>query len=220
MGAVAGGFFKMKKVSEKTVSLVYLAVFSAIIVLLTVTPGIGYIPVGAIRATTVHIPVIVGSILLGPVKGGILGFVFGLTSLATNTLNPTPTSFVFTPFYSIGEFGGSPLSLVVCFVPRILVGVVPYFVCKALRKTGNTMSLIAAGAAGSMTNTLLVMNMIYFFFADTYASAKEIAVETMYKAVILPTIGINGVVEAIVAAIIAVAVVKAMRKVMRMTFVV
>lgn len=205
----------MKKISEQTVSLVYLAVFTAIIVLLAITPVIGYIPVGAIRATTVHIPVIVGSILLGPVKGGILGFIFGLTSLINNTVNPTPTSFVFTPFYSIGEFGGSMLSLIICFVPRILVGVVPHFVYKGLKRFNENISLILSGIAGSMTNTLLVMNMIYFFFADKYASAKQIAVDTMYKAVILPTIGINGVVEAIVAAVIAVAIVKALSKIKR-----
>ena len=70
----------------KTLSMVQLALLTALIVMLSFIPYIGYIkiPVLAVQATTIHIPVIVGSILLGPKAGGFLGFVFGLTSLINN----------------------------------------------------------------------------------------------------------------------------------------
>ncbi len=91
---------------------------------------LGYIPLGFTRATIIHVPVIVASLLMGPKKGAALGFLFGLTSFINNTMNPTPTSFVFTPFYSIGDVSGGLGSIIICFIPRILVGVVPYFVYK------------------------------------------------------------------------------------------
>lgn len=204
----------MKNTSKKTYDLVLLAMFTAIILLLAFIPGLGYIPLGAIRATTVHIPVIIGSIVLGPKKGAILGAVFGLTSLINNTISPVATSFVFSPFYSLGDTGGNFWSLIICFVPRILTGVTPYWVyrlmCRILRKSEGALEMVSLGVAGflgSMTNTLLVMNMIYIFFGASYAAATNRVYETLYSAITV-IIGINGSLEAIVATILSAAIAK------------
>ena len=179
-------------------SMIQVALFGAIIVILAFTPFLGYIPLGFTRAT-------IGSLLMGPKKGAVLGFVFGVTSFINNTMNPTVTSFVFTPFYSLGEFSGGIGSLIICFVPRILVGVVPHYVyrgVKSLTKSEKVSStgLILAGMSGALVNTLLVMNMIFVFFRDAYAKANGVAESAVYT-FILSIIGINGVPEAIVAAI-------------------
>ena len=79
-----------------TVKMVQLALLSAIMVVLAVTP-LGMINLGFINATTLHIPVIVGAILLGPKAGAFLGGVFGLISLITNTIRPNLSSFAFSP---------------------------------------------------------------------------------------------------------------------------
>lgn len=190
---------------EKTKSMVELALFGAIVLALAFAPFIGYIPLGFTRATTVHIPVILGSILLGPKKGAVLGLLFGLTSLFKNTFEPTATSFVFSPFYSVGDVHGNLLSLIICLVPRTLTGVVPYyvfnFVKKHFSKFNNAVALGLAGVAGSLTNTLLVMNMIYLFFSNNYAAANHVSVNALYS-FILAIIGTNGVPESIVAAIV------------------
>ncbi len=199
--------------NHKTLGLVQLALLTALVVLLAFVPYIGYIriPVLAIQATTVHIPVIVGSILLGPKAGGFLGLVFGLTSLINNTTQPGLTSFCFSPFIEMGEgLGGSPLALVVCFVPRILCGVVPWYVHKGVRQllkkdSHSKLGFLLAGVAGSMTNTILVMTMIYLFFGQAYAAARSMAAEAVLG-VIASVIAINGVIEALVAALIATAV--------------
>jgi uncharacterized membrane protein len=201
--------------NARTLALVQLSLLAAIIVLFAFVPGLGYIPLGFTRATTLHIPVIIGSILLGPKQGAILGAVFGLTSLINNTFNPTPTSFVFSPFYALGETGGNFWSLVICFVPRILVGVFPHYVYTALSrrassKKGETAALALAGFTGSITNTLLVMHLIYLFFGASYAAARNIAENTLYS-VILTVIGVNGVPEAIVATILVTAIVRAVQ---------
>ena len=198
----------------KTLQMAQLALFTALILLLAFVPNIGYIkiPILAIQATTVHIPVIIGSILLGPKAGGFLGGIFGLTSLINNTMQPGITSFCFSPFIEVGDgVGGSPLALIVCFIPRILCGVLPYFIYKAIQSKAKNkdktrkLSLLLSGVVGSMTNTILVMGMIYLFFGQQYAEAKSIAFEAVLG-IILSVVGINGTIEAIVAALIASAV--------------
>ncbi len=194
----------------RIISMVQVAIFGAIICIMAFTPFLGYIELGFTRATILHVPVIIASLLLGPKKGGALGFLFGLTSFINNTINPTVTSFVFTPFYSLGEFSGGIGSVIICFIPRILVGIVPFYVYKLVmrfvsedtRKKGvSGIGLALAGVSGSLVNTLLVMNLIFVFFKEAYAAANEVAVSAVYT-FILSVIGINGVPEAIVAGVI------------------
>lgn len=187
--------------SDKTLGMVQVAVFTALVVILAFTPMIGYIPLGFTRATIIHIPVIIASLMLGPKKGAAVGFVFGLTSLINNTFNPTATSFVFSPFIQLGEMHGGIGSLIICFIPRILIGVVPYYVYRPMRRWGQTAALATAGVSGALTNTLLVMNLIFLFFKDSYAAANSVATEAVYG-FILTIIGINGIPEAIIAGII------------------
>ena len=203
-----------------TMSMVQVAIFGAVICVMAFTPFLGYIPLGFTRATIIHIPVIIASLLMGPKKGGALGFLFGLTSFINNTMNPTPTSFVFTPFYNIAGVSGGWGSVVICFLPRILVGIIPYYVYRlALRfsnekakKTGvSSVGLVTAGVAGAMTNTLLVMNLIFLFFKEAYASANDVAVSGVYT-FILSIIGINGVPEAIVAGVLTLCIGRALLK--------
>ena len=92
-------------------------------------------------------------------------------------------------------------------MPRTLVGVVPFYVYKlamriSRKKDGvSNTGLILAGVSGALVNTLLVMNLIFVFFRESYAAANEVAVSAVYT-FILSIIGINGVPEAIVAGIL------------------
>ena len=195
---------KMSTSTTKTKDMVTTAMFVAIILAMSFVPYLGYIPLGFMNATIIHIPVIIGAILLGPARGAFLGGIFGLTSMINNTFNPNLTSFVFSPFYSLGNVHGNFKSLMICFVPRILIGVVAYYVYTGIVKLvkkkkndgkGSAAALAAAGAAGALTNTLLVMNGIYFLFGSSYANAKGIATDALYG-VILGVIGTQGVPEA------------------------
>lgn len=122
--------------NENTYELVLTALFTAIIIIMAFTP-LGYIPLVVINATIIHIPVILGALFLGPKKGAFLGFVFGLTSFINNTFKAaTASAFVFSPVLAYNVVGVSGIfkSLYICFVPRILVGVVPYFIYILIRK--------------------------------------------------------------------------------------
>lgn len=199
---------------EKTRNLVMTAAITAIIIIMAFVPFLGYIPLGFMNATIIHIPVIIGAILLGPKAGAYLGLVFGLTSLWKNTFMPNPTSFVFSPFVTIGGYSGNFKSLIICLVPRILIGLVAYLVYRAVSSDGKrqNLALICAGVAGSMTNTLLVMNMIYFFFGKSYAAASSAVLDGFYK-VIMGVICMQGVPEAIVAGILTLAITRVLLKI-------
>ncbi|MCL2084126.1 MAG: ECF transporter S component [Oscillospiraceae bacterium] len=196
---------------SKTKRLAVLGMFAAIVLLLAFTP-FGFIQLPFIKATILHVPVIIGAIMLGPKHGAVLGFLFGATSLINNTMTPALSSFAFSPFIPVpGTARGSAWALAVCFAPRMLVGVVPWLVYSGLRKiargsrTANAASLAAAGVAGSLTNTLLVMHLIFFLFRDAYAHIRGVAIDAVYG-VVIGVITANGIPEAIFAAVLTAAV--------------
>lgn len=203
------------KTTQKTTKMVITAMFTAIIIAMAFVPYLGYIPLGFMNATIIHIPVIIGAVLLGPKTGAFLGAVFGITSMINNTFNPNITSFVFSPFYSVGDTHGSFASVIVCMVPRILVGIVSYYTYKAVMKLLKNIkgksfaALAAAGVCGSLTNTILVMGGIYCLFGNRYAAAKGLSIEALYG-LILGIVGTQGVPEAIIAGVLVASVGKVM----------
>ena len=190
---------------KNTKNLALMGVLIAIEAILTFTP-LGLIPLGFMNATTLHIPVIIGAIFLGPVVGGILGGVFGILSVITNTIRPNLTSFVFSPFITIGGVTGNFMSLVVAIVPRVLIGITAYYAFKwfsSLCKRRN-IAYIGAGIVGSLTNTIFVMAGIYLFFGEPYAAAKGVDFSALFG-VIMGVVGINGIPEALVAGVLVLA---------------
>ena len=62
--------------NKRTKNLAFLSLFIAIEILMVMIPFLGFIPVGPLRATTLHIPVIIAGIVLGKAKGGFIGLIF------------------------------------------------------------------------------------------------------------------------------------------------
>ena len=178
------------------------AMMAAIVVLLANTP-LGMIPLVVTKATTVHIPVILGAILFGPLAGGILGGVFGICSVIINTFTPALTSFAFSPFMSTTGLPGAIKALWVAVGCRILIGVVAGWLWKALFHTrvNSWTALSIVGFTGSMVNTVTVMGSIFLLFTQQYAQAKEVALEAV-SGLILTTVVVNGIPEAIVATVL------------------
>lgn len=193
--------------------LVLMSLFTGIIVLLGVTP-IGIIPIGPVGLTTVHIPVIIGALLLGPKYGAILGFLFGLVSMLVATFQPFLGAFVFSPFApGLEGYTGNPLSLVVCFVPRILIGIVAPLTFRLinalLKDRGRLFAYGGAALVGTLVNTVLVLGFIYLFFGAGYAEVLSIA-HTALLATMMGTVISQGIPEAIAAVLVAMALGKPM----------
>ena len=178
------------------------AMMAAIVVLLANTP-LGMIPLVVTKATTVHIPVILGAILFGPLAGGILGGVFGVCSVIINTFTPSLTSFAFSPFISTTGLSGAVKALWVAVGCRILIGVVSGWLWRALSRTrvNSWTALSIVGFTGSMVNTVTVMGSIFLLFTQQYAQAKEVALEAV-SGLILTTVLANGIPEAIVSTVL------------------
>ena len=207
-GTVGGSKMKQRKHIQLLVIIAFLV---AIEIVLTLTP-IGYIPIGPIRATTMHIPVILAGVLFGPKIGAMIGLVFGLTSLFNNTLNPTITSFVFSPFITVGGIHGNIYSLIIVLVPRIILGVLSSLCYKGLKKLlrQDTIAMMLSALLNTVLHTVLVMGGIWVFFANPYATARGMTLQEVW-AFIMGVIMTNGVIEAILAAIVIPFLVKALK---------
>ena len=194
-----------------TRKLVQLALLTGIEILFAFTV-FGSIPIGPIVATLAHIPVIIAAIYLGYGAGAYMGFLFGLLSFIVHSfVTPGPTSFVFTPLYSIGEVGGNFWSLVICFVPRILLGISTTFIYTLIAKFDKK-KFIASGVAavvGTLIHTGLVLGGIYVFFGESYAAVIGAAFELLFT-MIMGVVATNGIPEALIAGFVAVALAKPM----------
>jgi uncharacterized membrane protein len=202
----------MKTNRGRTLFLAQFSLLLAIEAIFCFTP-LGSIPfTPVIVATTAMIPVAIAGIVMGPRAGTAMGFFAGLFSFLIWTfMPPNPLmAFAFTPFYSLGEISGNAGSLLICFVPRVLVGTVAGLVSSALAKkypSRDALAYAIAGALGSLTNTLLVMGGIWLFFGKQY--------ETMASMAMLSVVGLtvltNGLPELAVSAIAAAAVCKPLK---------
>lgn len=166
-----------------------IAMLGAIAAFMSFTP-FGFIQLGIVKITFMHIPVIIAAIIEGLYGGIIVGLIFGISSLIVNLSGPLAPLFL-NPMVSI--------------VPRILIGVVAYYVYRATKKVWLT------AIAGTLTNTVLVLSGFYIFGLTLFSSVKKIDPSTAGK--VIATIGVtNGIPEAIVAVIVVTSVVAALKK--------
>lgn len=192
----------MKRNVMDTRYMAMLAMLCGVLLVMGMT-GIGFIPLPVIKATTMHIPVILGAVILGPKAGGILGAVFGMCSIWANTTTPGLLSFAFSPFMTTEGLPGVAKSLWIALGCRILFGLIAGWLWKVfgklLKKEYISLSLTAATA--TICHTLLVMGSIYLLLAQQYAEAKNVAISAVFG-LIMGTITASGIPEAIIAAIL------------------
>ena len=124
----------MKKVSTRQITMA--GILSAICIVMALTP-LGYVPVGPVKATILHIPVIIAGIFGGYWIGGITGLVFGITSFLQAPTDPT-----FSPIWASADAIQIILLLITTLVPRVLIGIVSSFIYKATEKISNKLSII------------------------------------------------------------------------------
>jgi len=174
---------RTKKLEVRKMAII--GVLASISIMLSMTP-LGFIPIGPTNATIMHIPVIIGAILEGPMVGITVGAIFGATSLLRAFTMPTISSFVLM----------NPL---VSILPRVLIGVVAYYVYKLTVKLTKNIFVSGwiTGVIGSLVNTIGVLGMTYILYGARYAEALEKSASAA-KTVILTLIATNGIPEAIV----------------------
>lgn len=169
--------------SERTRKIVIAGMLGAVSILLGAT-RLGFIPwFSGASLTIMHVPVIIGAVLEGPVVGAAIGLIFGLFSMLQAAVAPTgPTDVWFT----------NPLLAV---LPRLVIGPLAWLAYRGLRRW-SVPALVVAGIVGSLTNTVLVLSMIGVLGHLPWAALPAIALA-------------NGLPEAVASALITLAVVAA-----------
>lgn len=192
----------MKTSKMDTRYMAMLAMFCGVLLVMGMT-GLGFIQLPVIKATTMHIPVILGAVVLGPGAGGVLGGLFGLCSIWANTTSPGLLSFAFSPFMSTEGLPGVLKSLWIALGCRILFGVIAGWLWKLCKKVlkQDYIALPVTAAVSTICHTMLVMGSIYFLLAEQYAAAKNVAVTAVFG-LVMGTVTASGVPEAIAAAIL------------------
>jgi uncharacterized membrane protein len=150
--------------SAITRKIVVTGVLGALSIVLSVTP-LGFFPMPTgVSLTTMHIPVILGAVLEGPIVGIATGFIFGLFSLLRAAVSPQgPVDIWFV----------NPL---VSVLPRLFIGIAAWLVYASVKKLHEVPAMIGAGVAGSLTNTALVLGVLGLLGKLPWAGIAGIAV--------------------------------------------
>ena len=197
----------MKK--TKVFRIALSALFAALLAVMAFTP-LGYIPTGAFNITLMFLPVIFGAIAIGLTAGAVLGLLFGLTSF----LQAFGIGFIIDPMASV-LFEISPLYYtLVCFVPRIVMGLLVGLIFKGMKRIDRTKTQVPSYAVASISavvlNTSLFMTGYYLAYRSTALA------ETPVNVVIMSALSLNSLCELLVALLIgtpaSMAIVHAMRK--------
>ena len=145
---------------QKTTKLVLLGLLTAILFVMSYTP-LGYLKIFGIEITFNVIPVAIAAIALGTSGGATVGAVFGLTSFLQCIQG---TSLFGATLLSINPI----LTAIVCFLPRILSGLVSGAVHKPLsQKLGNKVTCFITGFLSAFLNTLFFMTVLIILFGKT-----------------------------------------------------
>ena len=192
---------KENKNREKTFRIVLYGLLFAMILILGITP-LASIHLGVIEISLVMIPVAIGAIVMGPWAGAILGGFFGLTSFM-QCLGIGVTSAFGATLLSISP----AYTMILCFIPRILMGFLVGLVYQLLSKTvkKNVISCAVASLLSALLNTVFFMSVLMIFFGKT-DFIMGFRGEMKLLPFIIAFVGINGLVEMIVAAVIGTAV--------------
>ncbi len=178
----------MKK-NKNLFQMTMMSMIVALLIIQTFVPIFGYIPLGPIDVTIVHITVILTAVLFGPKIGLTVGTIWGSLSLLRAFMQPTPFNIVF-------------LNPLVSVLPRLIVGWVSAVLFLLLKnRLSKRLSYAITAGIGSLTNTVLVLGSIYLFASELYANALGIP-ETALLGALGTVVITNGMIEVIASIII------------------
>ena len=187
---------KRKEITNMTIT----AIFIALLIVQTFVPNIGYVRIlPALPAiTTIPLTIAIYGTIMGPKWGSMFGLVWGLTRLIVAYTQPGD-------MVSLLLFQNPIISL----VPSILAGDFPGAITKLLMTRDNTVKrwgYALSGAVTSLTNTFLVITLASLFFMNDPASLTmylgHFSQGTSLFVILMISLGMNGLVEAIFTAVV------------------
>lgn len=196
----------MKTKKFTTSQLTILGLMAGILFLMAYTP-LGYLNIGPLAVTFNVIPVAICAVVLGPTGGAIAGAVFGLTSFlqAAGIIGGSALGMA---LFQINPF----MSVIQCFVPRILDGLCLGFIYRGARKKTNTyVSCAVTGFFSAFLNTLFFMTALVVMFGNTELIQNLMGGHNIIIGCCL-MVGVNAIAEMVSSTIITAAVGTALSK--------
>ena len=138
----------MKEKKERIREITILSMFMAIIFVMTFVPYLGFITIGPLSATIIHIPVLIGAVILGKRSGIVLGLTFGVASLIRGAISGGFDFLFIFPWVSI--------------LPRFVFGLIIFDVYKFFSKfvKKRLVALAISFFVLSLIHSLLVLPML------------------------------------------------------------
>ncbi|WMJ78548.1 MULTISPECIES: ECF transporter S component [unclassified Sedimentibacter] len=188
----------------ETSKLTFLGVMLALTIVFVALTAIP--TTSASMALLLFLPTIITSVILGPKSGAVMGALAGFATLIRALTAPaSPLDYLF-------------LNPLVAVLPRIFIGVIPYYIFKLFNKIikNETVSLLAAGVSGALTNTGLVIFMLYVVYSDEIVRlSTEFGIGTTFAAFAIFLVTTSALIESTAAGVGTAAVVKVYNKINR-----
>lgn len=167
-------------------------IFGALSIILALTP-IGYIQIGALAITIMHIPTILATLTAGLVPGLFTGLIFGISSLVKAATSGNASNIFFV----------NPL---VSVLPRVIFPIAVWGFFKLLNlipRMPKTVSGGIAAAAGTLVHTLLVLGALVIFYGKDLG-LKSGEMLSGFFAFVAATLATNGLWEIVSASVLSV----------------
>lgn len=167
-------------------------IFGALSIILALTP-IGYVQIGALAITIMHIPTILATLTAGLVPGLFTGLIFGISSLVKAATSGNASNIFFV----------NPL---VSVLPRVIFPIAVWGFFKLLNlipRMPKTVSGGIAAAAGTLVHTLLVLGALVIFYGKDLG-LKSGEMLSGFFAFVAATLATNGLWEVVSASVLSV----------------
>ena len=202
----------VKTNSQKTRERVLLAILIAITIVIAVVQQ--FFPRIGLSITLLPIPMGIAAVMLGPLAGAVIGFIFGLTALCQ--------CIPVIPFFGI-DLGGVELfqlnwfyTIIICIIARIAAGWLTGVIANGMKRhapTGRKLKIreIVGMICAPLLNTVLFLSLLALLFSGVTLTIGGSSYDII-RNIVLPAISINFVIEIITCSVVGIAICAALKQ--------
>ena len=168
-----------RRLNEDTRKLVYLAILTALVVVLQVVANVTGVAL-PVPITLTLVPIVMSAALCGKYAGAWLGFVFGTVILLTGAAEP---------FFTWNPAG----TIATVIIKGVLAGLAAGVVYALIENVNKYVAIMVSGIVAPIVNTgIFILGCYLFFFEDLSALAGG---NNLFVYIILTMAGINFLIE-------------------------
>ena len=191
--------------NNKTLKLTVYALFLAIMLVMGLVPGLGFIPTPVAGIAIIQVPVILASYFLGYKGGMFFGLVFGITSIINCFIQPDVFAAIIMNAGGIKTIG---LMIICLVIPRVLIGLTTRATYDLIYRFDKTrlLSMGLSAFIGTLTNTVFFLGAFYLFAREACMTGFGAATEKALFDMMLGVVTFNGVIEAVTSVVLCTAI--------------